>query len=440
MPGKGRMRQFAAWAAKTMKLPRMAENTVKDSRRSPRYKGFICFLLILVMLIKRHRSFNGFEDDLHDLPMKKIFHGHDIPPCTQTIKDAAKKMDVDRLEGLHQAILKRAANNKVFNKTLMHGARAFAVDGVEPLASRNISCNGCSTRTFETNEGEVTEFFHRFVFLQSIGPSPHLLLGFEPQHSLEQRKARDAEADKAEGELTAAKPVVDRLRHLFPRLFDLGVGDALYANGPMFSFMRQNGAPLDMIAVLKKKSDEPMADAITVFEKMEPIYYYDKKRGEHVLMWESDGFDGIETCPYPLRVIKAFNLEGPESLDPDTIDWEDDEVHTWWLATGISKERLTGPQVFDFLRHRWDEENCAFNQLTQHWNFKHSYLHHEAGTQVMMYAFMIAFNLFQLFLHCCLRNFAQSSVTAISIVNQIRKDYATITHPDDGFFGFFDTS
>ena len=168
---------------------------------------------------------------------------------------------------------------------------------------------------------------------------------------------------------------------------------------------------------------------------MEPAYYYDDKRSEHVLMWDSEGFEGLSTCPYPLRVLKALVYEGPKNIKPAMIDWEDEEnIHTWWMATGISQKRLFGPRVFDLMRHRWDEENCAFNELTQHWNFKHAYLHHEVGTLVMMYAFMIAFNLFQLFLYQCLRGFAKSNTTAVSIAEQMKRDCATITDPDDGFF------
>jgi hypothetical protein len=439
MSGKGRMRQFMAYVNKTQKLATLAQNTIKDFRRNPQYEGFICFLLILVMLLKRYRSFNAFEQVLQDPPMKKLFRGFKLPQCTQTIKDTCRKMDLKSLETLHHAILSKSAKNKVFDKTRMYGMRLFAFDGVEPISSRKLSCQGCLSRTFQTQEGEVTENYHRFVFLQSIGPPPHLILGFEPQANVIQRKAKDAEATKAEGELTAVKPLVARLRKLFPRMFRLGVGDALYANGPMFAFMRHGDFPMDLIAVLKKETDEPMADAITIFQNMKPALYYDKNRGEHVRLWDSEGFEALSTCPYPLRVIKAETYEGPKNLNPQKIDWDGDQVHTWWMGTGLSKDSLTGAQAFDVLRHRWDEENFAFMDLTKHWHFKHAYFHHEVGIQVMMYAFMMAYNLFQLFLHRCLRNFSSSRLSATTIVGQMIRDFPTISDPQDGFFPF-DTS
>jgi len=440
MVGGGRMRQFIAYARTKLKLVDLAMRTVEDSRRAPRIEGAVCVLLGVIMLLRRCRSFNAFEKPLQARPMKKLFRGYRLPRCTQTIKDAFKKMDLQSLEVLHQALLKEAAGNKAFDMVRMHDQRFFGFDGVEPLSSRKRSCGGCQTRTVQTTQGDVVEYFHRYVFLQSIGPVPHLLLGFQHQDNLEHRKAKDSEAVKAEGELTAVKLLVDRLRSFFPRLYSVGVGDSLYANGPMFVFMRAGDFPLDLIAVLKKETDEPMADAIEVFARMEPTEtYYDEARGEHVRMWDSEGFEGLSTCPYPLRVIKALAYEGPPTLIPDQVDWTGEDVHTWWLATGITKERLSGPQVFDGLRHRWDEENCAFNELTQHWHFKHAYLHHEVGTQVMMYAFMIAYNLFQLFLHRCLRGFRYSRETAIGVADDMRDDHANIRSPQDGFFPF-DTS
>ena len=57
----------------------------------------------------------------------------------------------------------------------------------------------------------------------------------------------------------------------------------------------------------------------------------------------------------------------------------------------------------------------------------------------MMYAFMIAYNLFQLFLYRCLHGFAFSRETSVGIADQMKRDYATIKDPRDGLFPY-DTS
>jgi hypothetical protein len=428
------MRQFVAYLRKTLHLGALAKATLRDSRRRPQIGGDLCFLLTVLMLVQRYPSFHSFEDLLDEKPLRRLFGKRRFPQCTQTIKDALKKMDIDSVRRLHERILKIAAGNKAFDLLLFHQIRALAFDGVEPFSSWKRSCNGCQTRVHHTDDGEETEFFHRFVFLQSIGPEMKLLLGFQHQDNLAQRKAKSADAVKAEGELTAVKPLVDRLRKLFPKMFTIAVGDALYANGPMFDFIRQGDGPMDMIAVLKKETDEPMADALRVFADAKPMEYYDEKRQEHVRLWDEEGFEGLDTCPYPLRVAKALVIKGPANIKLKPKDWQSRKVHTWWSATGTPKSRLAGPQAFDILRHRWNIENNAFNDLTQNWNFKHAYLHHENGLQIMMYAFMIAFNLFQLFLYRCLRDFRKSSVTAVSIAGQMKTDLPTITDAEDGFY------
>lgn len=428
------MRQFVSYLRKTLHLGALAKATVRDSRRRPQIRGDLCFLLTVMMLVQRYPSFHSFEGLLDEKPLRRLFGKRRFPRCTQTIKDALNKMDIDSVRMLHERILKTAAANKAFDLLLLHRTRALAFDGVEPFSSWKRSCAGCQTRVHHTEGGEETEFFHRFVFLQSIGPRMKLLLGFQHQDNLVRRKAKSADAVKAEGELTAVKPLVERLWKLFPKMFTIAVGDALYANGPMFDFIRQGDGPMDMIAVLKKKTDEPMADALRLFADAEPMKYYDEKRQEHVRLWDEEGFEGLDTCSYPLRVAKALYIKGSANLKLNLDDWLSQKVHTWWLATGAPKSRLEGPQVFDILRHRWNIENNAFNDLTQNWNFKHAYLHHENGLQIMMYAFMISYNLFQLFLYRCLRNFARSGATAVSIARQMIMDLPTITDAEDGFY------
>jgi len=434
MTGRGRMRQFVAYLRKTIHLPNIVEETVHDRRRSPKYSGSVCFLLTVFMLVMRIKSFNQFERRLADPAMKKLFGGRLLPRCVDTIVGALKKTDLASLEELHQRILRQSVENKALRKSLHRGMRFFSFDGLETIRSRNRSCQGCQTATYDTGQGQVTDHFHRFVFLYSLGPQPEFILGLQPQASLAQRKNKDPKAHKAEGEMTAVKPLIKRLRSLCPKLFDVGVGDGLYPTGPMINFMKDGRPSYELIAVLKKETDEPMADAKKVFHAQPPsIVYYDHQRKEHVRMWDSEGFQGLDSSKHPLRVIKAEVYKGPKALNPKRIPWDGPEVSTWWLTTTISAERLDGPEVFDALRHRWNEEN-VFAQLTQHWNIKHAYLHHEVGTIAMMYAFMVAFNLFQLFLYRRMRNFQALGLTALAVVEEMKLDYAQIKDARDGLF------
>jgi hypothetical protein len=386
------------------------------------------------MVLLRYRSFNSFEPRLADPAMRKLFGNRPVPSCVDTLRNALMKVDIGSLEKLHQAVLKLAAENKALRGTLHGGLRFFGFDGFEPCRSRNRSCLGCLTATHEEGGAEVTDHFHRFVFVYGIGPAPQLLLGLQPQASLSIRQATFPEALKAEGELTAVKPIIERLRKVFPKMYDVGIGDALYPNGPMINFMKEGKPSYDLIAVLKKLTDEPLADALKLYASMAPTEtYYDEEREEWVRLWDTDGFETLETSHFPLRVIKAQKSRNPRSA-LKTIDWDGPDVNTWWLTTTIPREALGGAAVFDAQRRRWDQESVN-NDFTQNWSIKHSFIHHANGTTAMAYVFMIAYNLFQLFWHRRLSEKTRKSYTMIAVADEMKLDLAKLTSSTEGFFG-----
>ena len=434
LTGKGRLRQFVYYLTTVLELPKLAEEIIKDGRRSPTYSGSTCVLLTVLMVVMRYRSFNAFEKRLTEPAMKKWFGNRPIPKCIDTVTNALKKIDLTTLEELHQRILKIAADNKALRETLHDaGLRFFAFDGFEPIRSSNRSCAACLTATYEAKDGPTTQHFHRYVFTYTIGPQPQLLFGLEPLASVSIRQATMPDEIKAEGELTAVKRVIDRTRRTFPKMFDIGIGDGLYPNGPMFNFMKDGKPSYDLLAVLKKETDEPMADAVGLYETMAPThYYYDEEREEHVQLWDTEGFQGLETSNHPLRVIKAQKVEGPENLK-GLINWDADQVSTWWMSTTAFQEKLSGPHAFDAQRRRWDQE-AVNNDFTQNWFIKHSYIHHEVATTAMMYIFMIAYNLFQLFLHRRLGEKTRKTYTNIALAKEMELDYPQITSCEEGFF------
>jgi hypothetical protein len=433
LTGKGRLRQLMGYLTQVMNLPRLAEEIIRDSRRCPVYRGSTCILLCILMVLLRYRSFNSFEPRLTEPAMRKVFGNRPVPTCVDTLRNALMKVDLDTLEKLHQAIMRIAAKNKALRGTLHQGLRFFAFDGFEQIRSRKRSCPACLTATYESTGEVVTDHFHRFVFLHSIGPGPQLLLGLQPLASVSVRQATMPDAIKAEGELTAVKPAIDRLRKVFPKMYDVGIGDALYPNGPMLNFMKEGKPSYDLIAVLKKPTDEPLADALTLYASMAPTdIYYDEQREEWVRLWDTEGFQTLQSCRYPLRVIKAQRTQSPRNA-LSLINWDGPSVSTWWMVTTIPTERLTGPAVFDAQRRRWDQESVN-NDFTQNWFIKHSFIHHETGTTAMAYVFMIAYNLFQLFWHRRLSEKTRKSYTMIAIADEMRLDLPQIRSRSQGLF------
>lgn len=432
--GRGRLRQFVRYMTDVLGLPELADALIRDTRRSPTFGGSTCVLLCILMIVMRHKSFNAFEKRLVEPAMRRLLGGRPIPKSVDTLSNALKAMDLDTLEALHQQLLKAASRAKALSKGLHHSLRFFAFDGFEPIRSRNRSCSACLTASYQGKDGEmVTDHFHRYVFLYEIGPGPQMVLGVQPLASMAIRQATLPDKVKAEGELTAVKPAIERLRKCFPKRYDVGIGDALYPNGPMVNFMKDRKPSYDLIAVLKKSTDEPMKDAISLYDRLPPTtQYHDPTRDELVRAWDTEGFRSLTSTDYSLRAVHALKVDGSPVYLP-YVEWDDDNVSSWWMMSTLSKTALDTPELFDAQRRRWDHES-AFNDFTQNWFIKHSFIHHETGTTAMMYIFMIAYNLFQLFWHRRLSKKTRKYYTRIAISHDMTVDFGQICSRQDGLF------
>ncbi|MFH1665587.1 MAG: hypothetical protein ABIA77_05535 [Candidatus Omnitrophota bacterium] len=130
-------------------------------------------------------------------------------------------MDLDPLRDVLVGANHRLKRNKVLRTDLPF--RFAAVDGHELFASRSRCCAGCSTRTITINGEEVTEYYHRVVVCYLIGFKIPLPLDVEP-------------VLPGEGEVIAAKRLLERVFCKYPRFFDVVVGDALYMEAPFINF------------------------------------------------------------------------------------------------------------------------------------------------------------------------------------------------------------
>ena len=437
LTGHGRMRQFVRYVEKVFKLSERVRKTVCDGRRSPTYPIDTIVLLCIVMFVTRHRSFNAFKERLLEPAMKRLLGGRALPVCVDTIGDALKKVDPESLRELHRQILAVAEKNKVFRRAWHGGRRYFAFDGFEQFRSRKLRCNECHVAVIDKEkEGQHDEYFHRFLVMYSIGPAPELILDVAPLLGKPRFLEQEAEKVKAEGELTTVRRGVAGLRAQFPKLFDVGVGDALYSNGPMLRFMREGRPAYHLIAILKKEKEEPLKDAIDVYARLPPTdQYYDEAREEWVRVWDTGEFATLASCPFPLRVLKVQKVAVKKAQRKARLNWDDPKtVATWWILTTLPREELPAAAVFDVQRHRWDQEN-GHCELTQHWGIKHNFVHHPVATPAVMLLIAIAYNLFQLFCHRCLSAATRTAFADVEVARQMLLDYPQLRSRHEGFAG-----
>ena len=111
---------------------------------------------------------------------------------------------------------------------------------------------------------------------------------------------------------------------------------------------------------------------------------------------------------------------------------KDGKQHTWCMGvTGRFAKRLSAKHVLGFGRGRWHIENTAFHQFVHRWNFGHVFTHGGHAIQALVWIFVLAFNLLQLFLYRVLRSYCRDrgkdvTQTISRLIDEMNDDLARL--------------
>jgi hypothetical protein len=146
------------------------------------------------------------------------------------------------------------------------------------------------------------------------------LIGFDIAVPLDVEMLRPGE-----GEIIAAKRLLERVLLTYGRFFDAVVGDALYLEAPFFNFCIDHGK--HVIAVIKGDQRALLQDAQGLFAQMEPGLWDEPRRLTE--FWDEEGFSSAEGVKVRLRVLHAH--ETVTRRRRIAKEWlEDVEEHDWW--------------------------------------------------------------------------------------------------------------
>jgi hypothetical protein len=371
----------------------------------------------------RIRSFNALEPRLSEKPFLRLV---DLPGdretlCSvDTLSRALRVMGLDSVRSVAVSVVNKAERNKVFREG-WHGAlRYFAIDGWEPICSRHRHCRECLMRRVRTKDKdgakiEVEEYYHRYVVAMLIDERFDLTLDIEPLLPVDLRPAvvrgkkkdRLVKLDEDEGELTAAMRLLKRVKRTFGWL-DVVVGDALYANGPFLSAVRDLG--LGAVIIARKETDEPLKEALRMWGNERPHKLVQTDR-EQIALWDCPDLETLSTYEGKIRVVKA------------EVSWPADPKRTpstWsMLVTGLAMRRLTPEKVLAVAQARWHIENTGFHQWTTRWRFTHVFLHSGPGILALYWLFFAAFNLLSLFLYCQLKSYGRDATDVTRTISRL---------------------
>ena len=100
------------------------------------------------------------------------------------------------------------------------------------------------------------------------------------------------------------------------------------------------------------------------------------------------------------------------------------EIKEVWI---ITTDKFTSAEtLWKIIHKRWDIENNVFHQLKTEWHLDHCFLHSPTGVETVLMFIIIAFNLMQLYLFRCIRNFRKKRMLQIDIIEDIRDERFTI--------------
>jgi hypothetical protein len=195
-----------------------------------------------------------------------------------------------------------------------------------------------------------------------------------------------------EGEVGAAKRLLERVVANYGRYFDAVTGDALYLEAPFINFCIEHHK--HVVVVVKGDKRLLLQDARGLFSQREPVQWTKEKRD--VRAWDEEGFTSCEGVSQPLRVLAT--VETVHRRERIAKQWEESEIEsTWCWATTFSQKQLPTRDLWQAGHHRWDIENDCFNTLSAHWGLDHVFKHDPTAITNFVLTLFIAFILMQCF-------------------------------------------
>lgn len=391
-----RLRQFLAYANQVYRLRALLDG-VRDRRKDPVVSTALVARIVLLTGLLRIRSFNALAPRLSEPWLQRalgLADSSEAPCSVDTVSYALKRTEVPTARAVLTNIVRQAERKKVFREGWYGALRVVALDGWEPFCSRNRHCPACLTRQVTVGPKEkprkVTEYYHRYVVALLLDDKLEVVLDFEPLLSADVRKERGQKGIEGhEGEQTAAKRLVMRLRNTYGRWLDVLVVDALYANGPFLTVAKQVG--YGVVVVLKKETDEPLKESLALWGQEPPAQCVeDADKKERLELWDCPELRTLATYDGPIRVVRArVHKLGPEPTEPST----------WCFGVTGKATRLCAERVVRLGRGRWHIENTGFYQWTRYWRFNHVFAHGKDAIDALFCLFFAAFNLLQLFVY-----------------------------------------
>ena len=225
-------------------IDRQIEQIV-DNRLNPTYKTSQIISLVLTGFLLRIKSFNQLNYMIESGEFNTIYAQVEKVPKVDAIRNSLKSMNLDALRRINEKIIKKSVRNKVIGEGTIDGNTVAAIDGTNLFNIRKPSCDDC----IHTNRRGKIYYAHACTVMSLIGEGANLVIDYE------MIKHREEANDTGEGEIIAAKRLLNRAVSTHKGLIDVITYDALACN----SVFLNECINLNIDAVIRVKDNNNLA-------------------------------------------------------------------------------------------------------------------------------------------------------------------------------------
>ncbi len=338
-----------------------------DSRIDPEISPASVFLALFHSFVFRIPSFQQLDSELSHSYLQRWI-GAERAFRDDTLRYSLCGFELAPLEAMVVDINRRLKRGKAFDEGRVQGRLVAALDGIEVLSSFSRRCDSCLERrvTLKDQAGrriEQTQYYHRAVGCQMVHSPVKPFLAIEWLRP-------------GEGEDAAALRLLARLPDLYgSRFFDILLLDALYAQTPVLQLIQKMG--WDAVISLKQNLRDLHQSAVRLFAQRPADTTFTERRDHktyQVQLWDTEGLPFTIDHPEPVRVVRSEEVLDRQRYREGELSSHSTD-HEWLWVTTLPPQAFPARVIRQLGHSRWENENNGWMDLTQHWAFKHGFLH-----------------------------------------------------------------
>jgi hypothetical protein len=375
-----------------------------DGRFLPQIPTRAIWLSVFGMYVLRLRSFNALEQELRLSGRWEAWVGT-RKPSADTIGRVFASMSAEETRQILSAVLHDAWRSKAIHPRPGESYRVVAVDGHEIGASRARCCPQCLVRERKKATGTELEYYHRVVAAQWIGVTPPAILDLE-------------RIGPGEGEVTAARRLLERILRQHARLIDVISADALYLEAPFLQQVLDAGK--HAVIVMKQERRDLFQDAEKLRRLVAPQVLVDGTKTTR--LWDIPELSSFTTLGRTVRVVWVEEQTRKRKIvggKPTGVV----EEKTWIWVTDIPCATVPPTKIQRWGHDRWDLENRGFNELVNLWHMDHYFIHDVTAIETLLLTLAIAFVTTYLFYERNLKDPARRHLTRLALAARMADDF-----------------